>query len=91
MRIRLLALGFACLGLPVNVAAAGRTEANNATYIAGKVGFCANCGADPLVRAGRPRPALLSENQVSSAEGRPTRGSAADEGVRPTNYAGMRL
>ena len=29
-----------------------------------KVEFCVNSGADPLVRAGRPRPALVSKNQV---------------------------
>jgi hypothetical protein len=37
-------------------------------------------GADPLVRAGPPGPAL----QVSSILTRPTRASAVDQGVRPT-------
>src|ERR1039457_1247961 len=52
---------------------------------------CSNGGADPLVRAGRPRPALLSKNQALPEAGRPARGPAADEGVRPTTYAGARL
>ena len=52
---------------------------------------CSNGGADPLVRAGRPRPALLSKNQALPEPGRPARGPAADEGVRPTIYADARL
>jgi len=52
----------------------------NATFVeAGDSGYC---GADPLVRAGRPRPALLSKNQALA--NKPARGPAADEGVRPT-------
>jgi hypothetical protein len=39
------------------------------------------CGADPLVRAGPPGPALRGFVDFSS---RPTRASAADQGVRPT-------
>ena len=54
-------------------------------------GFGVDCGADPLVRAGRPRPALLSKNQALPEPGRPARGLAADEGVRPTIYADARL
>src|ERR1039457_5953461 len=46
---------------------------------------CSNGGADPLVRAGRPRPALLSKNQALPEAGRPARGPAADEGVRPAS------
>jgi hypothetical protein len=57
---------------------------SNVTYFAGKVGFCVNCGADPLVRAGRPRPALASKNQAPAIIEEPARGPAADEGVRPT-------
>ena len=38
-------------------------------------------GADPLVRAGPPGPALRGFIDFSS---RPTRASAADQGVRPT-------
>ena len=38
--------------------------------------FCTNCGADPLVRAGPPGPALLSKNQPSASTSRPTGGSA---------------
>jgi hypothetical protein len=48
----------------------------------------------PLVRAGRPRPALSSKNQVLATIEAPARGPAADQsadqGVRPTNYAGVR-
>src|ERR1035438_7659502 len=42
-------------------------------------------GADPLVRAGRPRPAAATIS-VSILQGasKPTRASAADQGVRPT-------
>src|SRR5688572_29378569 len=39
---------------------------------------CRICRADPRVRAGRPRPAVLQKQT-------PTRASAADQGVRPTN------
>src|SRR5881394_4054504 len=46
---------------------------------------CIACGADALVRAGGPRPALLS-NQALLAVEKPARGPAADEGVRPTIY-----
>jgi glycosyltransferase involved in cell wall biosynthesis len=46
-------------------------------------------GADPLVRAGRPRPALLSKNQVAASPDKPTRGSAADQGVRPTTRSAV--
>jgi hypothetical protein len=60
----------------------------NVTYFAGKVGFCVNCGADPLGGAlwatGRPRPALASKNQAPAIIEEPARGPAADEGVRPT-------
>jgi hypothetical protein len=38
-----------------------------------------NGGADPLVRAGRPRPAF-----ETTAGTRPTGAPAADRGVRPT-------
>ena len=43
----------------------------------------------PLVRAGRPRPALSSKNQVLAKIEGPARGPAADQGVRPTNYASV--
>jgi len=56
----------------------------------GKLGFGINGGADPLVRAGRPRPALSSRNQVLATIEEPARGPAADQGVRPTKYAGVR-
>src|ERR1035441_8539531 len=55
-----------------------------------KLGIRHNWGADPLVRAGRPRPALLSKNQALVTIDKPARGPAADEGVRPTIYAGGR-
>jgi hypothetical protein len=45
--------------------------------------------ADPLVRAGRPRPALLPKHQVSATGEEPAGGPAADQGVRPTTYAGV--
>jgi hypothetical protein len=35
------------------------------------MGFCINCGADPLVRAGRPVPLAQSKNQVLQKPGRP--------------------
>jgi hypothetical protein len=64
----------------------------NVTYFAGKVGFCVNCGADPLVGVpsgpGRPRPALASKNQAPAIIEEPARGPAGPEGtpegVRPT-------
>jgi hypothetical protein len=49
-----------------------------------------NSWGGPLVRAGRPRPALLSTNQVATSLDKPTRGSAADRGVRPTTNADVR-
>jgi ATP-dependent Lhr-like helicase len=42
-------------------------------------------GADPQVRAERPRSALRSQDQPLSTGEWPARGPAADEGVRPTN------
>jgi hypothetical protein len=60
----------------------------NVTYFAGKVGFRVNCGADPLVRAGRPRPALASKYKAPAIIEEPARGPAGPEGtpegVRPT-------
>src|SRR5580765_4489981 len=44
-------------------------------------------GADPQVRAGRPRPAVRQRHQPLARCERPTGASAADRGVRPTNYA----
>ena len=55
-----------------------------------EAGCCRIGGADPLVCAGRPRPALCLKNQALATVGRPTRGSAADQGVRPTIYADAR-
>ena len=46
-------------------------------------------GADPLVRAGPPDP-LFVWNQLPAERERPARGPAADQGVRPTIYAGVR-
>jgi hypothetical protein len=47
-------------------------------------------GRTPLVRAGRPRPALASRNQVLATIDEPAGGPSADEGVRPTNYSSVR-
>jgi hypothetical protein len=56
------------------------------------MGFCINCGADPLVRAGRSRPACSVEESSTSETGRVGQGGpVADEGVRPTTYADARL
>ncbi len=43
-------------------------------------------GADPLVRAGRPRPALRSWNRLPGPDKKPAGGPAADQGVRPTPH-----
>ena len=46
---------------------------------------CSNSGgADPLVRAGPPGPALQALTNTSTG---PTRASAADQGVRPTLHS----
>ena len=58
------------------------------TFPSGKSGPAADSRADPLVRAGRPRPALLPETQVSDTSEEPARGPAADGCVRPTTHAG---
>ena len=57
-------------------------------FVFAKLGIRHNWRADPLVRAGRPRPAFLSKNQTLATIDKPARGLAADEGVRPTIYAG---
>jgi len=44
-------------------------------------------GADPLVRAGRPRPALRSQNQPLSAGDRRPGGRPRTGASRPTSYA----
>src|ERR1035437_5527400 len=41
---------------------------------------CRNCGADPMVRAGTPRPAFRQRNQHHPHCGEPTGASAADRG-----------
>jgi histidyl-tRNA synthetase len=46
--------------------------------------IAARCGADPLVRAGPPGPAVLPKDQSPGTQEEPARGPAADEGVRPT-------
>src|SRR5580765_4344572 len=48
-------------------------------------------GADPQVRAGRPRPAVRQRHQPLARCERPTGASAADRGVRLTNCAGCPL
>src|SRR5450756_77629 len=45
---------------------------------------CSIGGADPLVCAGPPGPALRSKNQVLATRDKPARGPAADAGVHPT-------
>jgi hypothetical protein len=42
-------------------------------------------GADPLVRAGPPGPALSPTKSDPCNDRKPTRASAADPGVRPTS------
>src|ERR1035438_5146912 len=45
----------------------------------------ADGGADPLVRAGRPRPAAGAKDiSIMQSASRPTGASAADQAVRPT-------
>jgi type VI secretion system protein ImpK len=56
----------------------------NATHFSKTSESAGNGGADPLVRAGPPGPALLSKNQVIAVLEKPARGPAADQGVRPT-------
>src|ERR1019366_7227254 len=48
-------------------------------------------GADPLVRAGRRRPAFRPMDQRLRHRGRPTGASAGDQGVRPTKPAGLAI
>jgi hypothetical protein len=55
-----------------------------------KAGRCVNGGADPLVRTGRPRPALALMNQMLTNVDEPAGGPTADEGVRPTKDADER-
>jgi lipoate-protein ligase A len=45
------------------------------------------CGADPLVRAGPPGPAVPSQSRLPGACEGPAGGPAADQGVRPTRPA----
>jgi hypothetical protein len=45
-------------------------------------------GADPLVRAGPPGPALFPTNQMPASLDKPARGPAADQGVHPTHPSG---
>jgi hypothetical protein len=43
--------------------------------------YLVRSGADPLVRAGPPGPALLLTKSGSCNNGKPTRAAAADQGV----------
>jgi protein ImuB len=72
-------------GLPQEIAAAilRRAEERGAE-------LWINSGADPLVRAGPPGPALLPKNQSLGIADKRARGPAADQGVRPTTGAGVR-
>ena len=74
---------------PARSVDAARTSAQCHLVFA-KLGIRHNWRADPLVRAGRPRPALLSKNQALATIDKPARGPGADAGVRPTIYAGGR-
>src|SRR5260370_23981572 len=57
----------------------------NVTNVSGRPDSESNaCGADPLVRAGPPGPALYQGDQSHTTARRPTRASAADQRVRPT-------
>jgi hypothetical protein len=49
-----------------------------------EVGLSTSGGADPLVRAGRPRPALALDESGAYHDQGAGQGPAADEGVRPT-------
>ena len=56
------------------------------------MGFCINGGADPLGPRGTPSSRLPGRTiEYFQNLGRPARGPAADEGVRPTAYADARL
>ena len=59
------------------------------TFAKSRHGIIKFSRADPLVRAGRPRPALFPMHQASDTGEEPAGGPAADEGVRPTPYAGV--
>ena len=58
--------------------------------VCNETGFCTNCGADPLVRAGPPGPALRLRNQSLNGHDKPTRASPAVQGDRPTICVGVR-
>ena len=49
------------------------------------MGFCINRGVDPLVRAGRPRPACSVEESSTSETGRAGQGAGRGRG-RPPHY-----
>jgi hypothetical protein len=51
------------------------------------LGWGGDGGADSLVRAGPPGPALALKDQGLATSDKPTRGPTADQGVRPTTHA----
>jgi hypothetical protein len=69
-----------------NYVAAGKIAQCHLVFA--KLGIRHNWRADPLVRAGRPRPAFLSKNPSLATIDKSARGPAANEGGCPTIYAG---
>ncbi len=51
--------------------------------------ICINCGADPLVRGRRPRRPVRGWMRLIFLAKSGSRGTRADQGVRPTIYAGF--
>src|SRR6266566_4269716 len=49
--------------------------------------ICINCGADPLVRGRRPRRPVRGWMRLILLAKSGSRGTRADQGVRPTTYA----
>src|SRR5476651_459170 len=56
----------------------------NVTWFSQDCESCTNCGADPPGPRGSPWTRFSPTESASSAQGKPTRASAADQGVRPT-------
>src|SRR5471030_2919473 len=56
----------------------------NVTWFSQDCESCTNCGADPPGPRGSPWTRFSPTESASSAKGKPTRASAADQGVRPT-------
>src|SRR5471032_687943 len=56
----------------------------NVTWFSQDCESCTNCGADPPGPRGSPWTRFSPTESASSAQGKPTRASAADQVVRPT-------